>query len=70
VTDSSRAGAYQSALVFAVSAAVLMLQLVQTRIFSVISWNHIVYFIITIALLGFGISGTWLAFGEPSWPAR
>ncbi len=51
---------------FGISFSVLLLQLVQTRIFSVIFWNHLVYFIISIALLGFGISGTWLALGPRS----
>src|SRR5260221_5122399 len=55
---------------FAVSLAVILLQLVQTRIFSVIYWVHLVYFIISIALLGFGISGTWLAFGPQTRLAR
>lgn len=49
---------------FSVAASTLLLQLVQTRIFSVVFWNHMVYFIISIALLGFGISGTWLSFGS------
>jgi spermidine synthase len=49
---------------FTVAASTLLLQLVQTRIFSVVFWNHMVYFIISIALLGFGISGTWLSFGK------
>ncbi|MBF0502363.1 MAG: hypothetical protein HQM09_19645 [Candidatus Riflebacteria bacterium] len=48
-------------LAFCLSASVLLLQLVQTRIFGVIFWNHLVYFIITVALMGFGISGTLLA---------
>jgi len=48
-------------IAFLVSCAVLLLQLLQTRIYSVVFWNHFVYFIITIALMGFGISGTWLA---------
>jgi len=43
---------------------------VQTRIFSVVFWVHLVYFIISIALLGFGISGTWLAFGPDTRLAR
>ncbi len=50
-------------IAFSVSASVLLLQLVQTRIYSVVFWNHFVYFIISIALLGFGISGTWLSLG-------
>lgn len=55
---------------FSVSASTLLLQLVQTRIFSVVFWNHLVYFIISIALLGYGISGTWLAFGRHTRLAR
>lgn len=55
---------------FCVAAATLLLQLVQTRIYSVAYWNHVVYFIISIALLGFGISGTWLSFGDTSRLAR
>ncbi len=55
---------------FSVACSTLLLQLVQTRIYSVVFWNHLVYFIISIALLGFGISGTWLSFGPQSWLAR
>ncbi len=55
---------------FSVAAATLLLQLVQTRIFSVVYWNHIVYFIVSVALLGFGISGTWMSFGKDSRLAR
>ena len=36
-----------------VSAIVLLLQLVQTRILSVMLWHHFVYITITMALLGF-----------------
>jgi hypothetical protein len=57
-------------LVFFVSASTLILQLIQTRIYSVVFWNHLVYFIISIALLGFGISGTWLSFGKNTFIAR
>lgn len=57
-------------IAFLVSLAVILLQLVQTRIFSVVFWVHLVYFIISIALLGFGISGTWLAFGPDTRLAR
>lgn len=61
---------YPASLAFSVSLATLLLQLVQTRIYSVIYWNHLVYFIISIALLGFGISGTWLTFEKTSKVAR
>lgn len=57
-------------VVFCVAMSTLLLQLVQTRIFGVVYWNHLVYLIVSIALLGFGISGTWLAFGKETWLAR
>lgn len=50
--------AYPIILSFCIALATLLLQLVQTRIYGVIYWNHLVYFIISLALLGFGISGT------------
>jgi spermidine synthase len=48
----------------------ILLQLLQTRVFSVAYWNHLVYFIVSIALLGYGISGTWLSFGRTQRLAR
>jgi spermidine synthase len=50
--------------IFSTAAAVLLLELLQTRLYSVIFWNHFVYFIVSLALLGFGISQTWLAIGR------
>lgn len=41
-----------------VSFSGLTFELVQTRVLSYIFWNHVVYLAISIALLGFGISGT------------
>ena len=40
------------------SGSALLFELFQTRILSFIFWNHIVYLAISIALLGFGVSGT------------
>ena len=39
----------------------LLFELVQTRILSFIFWNHLVYLTVSLALLGFGISGTLVA---------
>jgi len=61
---------YPATIAFCVALGTLLLQLVQTRIYGVVFWNHLVYFIVSIALLGFGISGTWLAFGESTRLAR
>src|ERR1700689_3352260 len=44
-------------LVACVAAASLGLELIQTRILSFLYYNHVVYLTVTIALLGFGISG-------------
>lgn len=44
-----------------VSASVLLLQLVQTRIFSLMLWHHLTYLVVTFTLLGFAAGGTLLA---------
>ena len=51
-----------------VSAAVLLLQLVQTRVFSVMLWHHLTYLVVTFTLLGFAAGGTALAC-RPAWLA-
>ncbi len=49
-----------------VSAAVLLLQLVQTRIFSVMMFYHLTYLVVTFTLLGFAAGGAVLAC-RPRW---
>ena len=44
-------------VVFCVAFATLALELLQTRVLSFLFWNHVVYLTVTVALLGFGISG-------------
>jgi spermidine synthase/MFS family permease len=44
-------------VVFCVAAATMAYELLQTRVLSVLFYNHVVYLTVTIALLGFGISG-------------
>ncbi|MBV9083490.1 MAG: hypothetical protein JOZ62_12490, partial [Acidobacteriaceae bacterium] len=54
-------------LVGCTAAASLGLELIQTRILSYLYYNHIVYLTVTIALLGFGISGVLVSlFGSRS----
>ena len=43
-----------------VSIASLMLQVTYTRVFSITLWYHFVWMIVSIALLGFAVSGTFL----------
>lgn len=52
---------YFFAAVFLVSASVLMLQIALTRVFSFTLWYHFAYVTISVALLGYGASGTLLA---------
>jgi spermidine synthase len=50
-----------------VSFATILLELVQTRILSFIFWNHQVYLTLSVALLGFGISGSLTAVFSSKW---
>jgi hypothetical protein len=50
--------------VAAISAAVLAYQVLLVRLLSIVSWHHFAYMIISIALLGFGASGTALALAQ------
>ena len=43
------------------SAAVLLLELVQVRVFSVMLWHHLTYLVVTFTLLGFAAGGSLLA---------
>ena len=43
-----------------VSGAVLATEILLTRSFAVVHWHHFAYMIISLALLGFGASGTFL----------
>jgi hypothetical protein len=47
--------------VFLTSAAVLMLQVALTRLFSFTLWYHFAYVVISLALLGYGASGALLS---------
>lgn len=43
------------------SAATLAVQVLQTRLFSVMLWHHLTYMVVTITLLGFAAGGSLLA---------
>jgi spermidine synthase len=55
---SSKLGLVSIALVAAIT---LIFELTLTRVLSFVFWNHVVYLTVTVALLGFGISGTLVA---------
>jgi hypothetical protein len=44
------------------SAAIIAFQLALIQILSIVQWHHFAYMVISIALLGFGAAGTFLAF--------
>ncbi|MDH4313108.1 MAG: hypothetical protein OEW57_15910, partial [Gammaproteobacteria bacterium] len=43
------------------SSAALATEILLSRSFAVVHWHHFAYMIISLALLGFGASGTFLA---------
>ncbi len=45
---------------FCVTAATLMLQLVQTRILSVVAWYHLAFFVISTAMFGLTAGAVWV----------
>jgi spermidine synthase len=47
-----------------ISAAVLAYEVLLTRLFSIVQWHHFAYMVISIALLGYGASGTFLALAQ------
>ena len=48
------------AAVAVISAATLAVQVLQTRLFSVMLWHHLTYMVVSIAMLGFGAAGSIL----------
>ena len=46
------------------SAAALGYEILLIRLFSIIQWHHFAYMIISLALLGYGMSGTFLSFTQ------
>lgn len=50
-----------SAAVAAVSGAALAYEILLIRLFSIVEWHHLAFLVISLALLGYGASGTLLA---------
>lgn len=65
----SRAG-YPAASVALVSFCALAYEVLLIKLFSITQWHHFAYMIISLALLGFGASGTFLALFRPVLLAR
>jgi spermidine synthase len=47
-----------------ISAAALGYEVLLTRLFNIVQWHHFAYMIISLALLGFGASGTFLSYAQ------
>ncbi len=47
--------------IFFVSLSTLAFEVLLTRVFSIGQWNHLSFMVISIALFGFGASGTFLS---------
>jgi spermidine synthase len=45
---------------FLITAATLMLQVIQTRILSVVAWYHLAFFVISLALFGLTAGAIWV----------
>jgi spermidine synthase len=52
------------------SAAVLAYEVLLMALFSLIQWHHFAYLVVSIALLGFGVSGSLLVFVAPRLAGR
>jgi hypothetical protein len=46
--------------VFLITAATLMLQVIETRILSVVSWYHLAFFVISVAMFGLTCGAVWV----------
>ena len=46
--------------VFLLASSVILLQIALTRVFAIMLWHHLTYMVVSIALLGFGASGSIL----------
>jgi spermidine synthase len=49
-----------SVAIFLLAMSVLMVEVTLTRVFSVMSWHHFAYLIISLAFLGFGAAGSYM----------
>lgn len=47
------------------SAGAIAYEIMLMRLYSIVQWHHFAFMIISIALLGYGASGTFLAFARP-----
>ncbi|MAG58447.1 MAG: hypothetical protein CMJ83_19340 [Planctomycetes bacterium] len=71
-SQESRLGSLRAGL-FLTAMSVLLLQIALTRVFAIIMWHHFAYMVISLALVGFGASGSFITvmrLGEKGGTAR
>ena len=56
--------------VILLALAGLSYEVLLTRLFAIIQWHHFAYMIISLALLGYGVSGALLVYVRERWSAR
>lgn len=56
----ARKGSFYAGIVL-ISGATLMFELALTRVFALIEWYHLAFLSVSVALLGYAASGTWLS---------
>src|SRR5262245_44423271 len=54
---------------FLITACTLMLQVIQTRIFSVVGWYYLAFFAISMAMFGLTVGAVWVYHGGPRFTA-
>ena len=60
--DNLRLNIFNTTSLFLLSATVVSLQVFLMRLLTITRYHHFSYLVISIALLGFGVSGTFLTF--------
>ncbi len=63
-TPPARSGRPPVLTIALLSASALGYEILLIRLFSIIQWHHFAYMIISLALLGYGASGTFLSFAQ------
>ena len=58
------------AAISVLSASTLAYEVLLMRLFSIIQWHHFAYMIISVALLGYGVGGAFVAIGQDALKAR
>ncbi len=69
MTETRPTGSYLLA-VAVISASALAYEVLLMRLFSIIQWHHFAYMIISLALLGYGVSGVFLALNRDALQRR